>query len=193
MDKPDFREILASESDFRLPDTIMDVFLGGGEILEMRPGGIIVEAGRINDSVYIIAEGIARFVYFDGEKEHTPAFATAGSLMISFHSFFLHLPSFYQIEACCISKIIKIPRAHYAHMVETSHEFARWMLGKCSGQLTALEIRDKIITGSVEDRYFSLVKDRPELLQKVPLKIIASYLGITPQYLSVLRKKGVRN
>jgi CRP-like cAMP-binding protein len=47
----------------------------------------------------------------------------------------------------------------------------------------------KIITSSPEQRYMNLIDERPELLQRVPQHIIASFLGITPESLSRIRKR----
>ena len=46
----------------------------------------------------------------------------------------------------------------------------------------------RIIQGPAKERYESILKNRPEIIKNVSLKIIASYLGITPQYLSKLRR-----
>ena len=56
--------------------------------------------------------------------------------------------------------------------------------------MPTLPLRDKAQgdKGRRLQRYQALVRHRPEILRNVPLKIIASYLGITPEYLSTLRK-----
>lgn len=51
----------------------------------------------------------------------------------------------------------------------------------------------KIITSSPEQRYLNLIEERPELLQRVPQHIVASYLGITPESLSRIRKRISQN
>ena len=105
------------------------------------------------------------------------------------HSFYAHLPAFYQVEACCKSAVFKIPQSHYEHLVATSHEFAQWALRYAQGQLFFLEKKDSVVNGNAKERYLSLIKKRPEIIQKVPLKYIASYLGITQPYLSYLKKQ----
>ncbi|MBL7837761.1 MAG: Crp/Fnr family transcriptional regulator, partial [Bacteroidetes bacterium] len=56
-------------------------------------------------------------------------------------------------------------------------------LGKSQVELT------KLITSTPEQRYLNLLNDRPQLMQRVPQHIIASYLGITPESLSRIRKR----
>lgn len=74
-------------------------------------------------------------------------------------------------------------------MVNTSHDFARWCLINAYMQLAFINKKNSVIQGKACDRYASLVKNRPEIIRNVPLKIIASYLGITPQHLSYIRRK----
>lgn len=74
-------------------------------------------------------------------------------MLISMHSFYAHLPAFYQVEACCNSKILKIPKSHFDYLVETSHEFARWALCYEQGQLFFLEKKDAVVNGNAKERF----------------------------------------
>ena len=56
-------------------------------------------------------------------------------------------------------------------------------------QLYFYEMKLCVIKGDARERFRSLIQNRPEILEKVPLNAIASYLGITPSYLSRLKKK----
>jgi hypothetical protein len=55
-------------------------------------------------------------------------------------------------------------------------------------QLYTHEMKLSLINGEAKERFLALMRNRPEIMARVPLKIIASYLGITPQYLYQLRK-----
>lgn len=55
-------------------------------------------------------------------------------------------------------------------------------------QIFFFEMKNRIISGTAKERYISFFKNRPEILNQVQLKVIASYLDVTPQYLSKLRK-----
>lgn len=55
-------------------------------------------------------------------------------------------------------------------------------------QIFFFEMKNRIIAGTAKERYISFLKNRPDILNQVQLKIIASYLDVTPQYLSKLRK-----
>lgn len=187
MDK--LKELLAAECTFKPSDKLLDDFLKPAEFVGLKKGEILIMSGRVEPNIYIVKDGVIRYSYMDGIKEVTYVFALPGSLIIPMHSFYAHLPAFYQVEACCKSTVLKIPQSHYEHLVVASHEFAQWALRYSQGQLYFLEKKDSVVNGNAKERYLSLIKKRPEIMQKVPLKYIASYLGITQPYLSYLKRQ----
>jgi hypothetical protein len=56
-------------------------------------------------------------------------------------------------------------------------------------QLWFYEKKRTVLNGYARERFESLMKNRPEIIEKVQAKIIASYIGITPQYLSTLKRQ----
>lgn len=181
--------LLLKECGYPLPEKIMEQFLAPKQEILLKRNEILVMSGMVDTNIYVVEDGILRFSYMDGMREVTFGFALPGTMIISMHSFYCHLPVFYQIEACCQSKVIKIPKKHYDAMVAESHDFARWALEMANGQLYFYEKKNHIINGDAKERYLSLVHNRPEILEKVPLGIVASYLGITQSYLSRLKKQ----
>lgn len=182
-------KLLLNECNYPLSEKIMERFLAPREEIPLKKNEILVMSNVIDTNIYVVEDGILRFSYMDGLREVTFGFALPGTMIISMHSFYCHLPVFYQIEACCPSKVVKIPKKHYDTMVTESHDFARWALEMANGQLFFYEKKNHIINGDAKERYLSLVHNRPDILEKVPLKIIASYLGITQSYLSRLKKQ----
>lgn len=69
------------------------------------------------------------------------------------------------------------------------------VLGDITRRMTEIDLGKtqnsfaKFMTSSPEERYLSLLEDRPGLIQRVPLSMIASYLGVTPESLSRIRKR----
>lgn len=84
--------------------------------------------------------------------------------------------------------LMRVRKADFSALIDRSAEFARWCLGNVQFQLYFFEMKGRIIQGPAKERYESILKNRPEIIKNVSLKIIASYLGITPQYLSKLRR-----
>ena len=183
------KELLANECSFRPSGKLLDELLAPAESIELKKNEVLIMSGRLDPNVYIVKSGVMRYSYMNGIREVTFAFALPGSVMIAMHSYYAHLPAFYQIEACCKSTVFKVPQSHYAHLVSSSHEFAQWALRYAQGQLFYLEKKDSVINGNAKERFISLIHTRPEIIEKVALKHIASYLGITQPYLSLLKKQ----
>ena len=124
------KELLLKECDYPLPDKIMESFLEPKSEIFLKRNEILVMGGMINTNIYVVEEGILRYTYMDGTREVTFGFALPGTMLISMHSFYGHQPVFYQIEACCTSKVIKISKQHYDKLVAESHDFARCIIRK---------------------------------------------------------------
>ena len=181
------KELLAQECTFRPSDELLDKLLAPAETIELKKGEILIMGGIVDPNIYIVKDGILRYAYMDGLKEMTFVFALAASVIIAMHSYYAHLPAFYQVESCCKSTVLKIPKSHYDNLIVSSHEFAQWALSYSQGQIFYLEKKNSVVNGNAKERFISLIQKRPEIMEKVPLKYIASYLGITQPYLSRLR------
>lgn len=181
------KEALARECDYRLDDVVMSRFLGGGELIGLRRGEILIHAGEYDPDIYIVVEGVIRHVYMDGDNEHTATFALPPTMFMEYHCFYAREPSFYQVEACCHSVVLRIPKRHYDVMLAESCEFVRWALSMADNQFYFYERKNRVVNGNARERFDAMIRNRPEIMENVPLRIIASYLGITPQYLSKLK------
>lgn len=179
---------LNAECTLKMPDELVGEFIGAGIPVVCAKGERVISEGDTDDNLYIIEKGIMRCWYNDGKKEVTQAFGLPGTIELSFHSYYDGQPSPVNFEACCPSRLLKVARADFDALVERSHLFARWCLRVAQCQLFHYEIRRRVIKGDAYERYKALVRHRPEIIRNVPLKVIASYLGITPEYLSALRK-----
>ncbi|MPM82677.1 hypothetical protein SDC9_129739 [bioreactor metagenome] len=184
-----FKELLAQECSLKLSEELIDKLLAPAETIELKRNEVLIMSGRYDPNIYIVKDGVMRYSYMDGVKEITFVFALPASMMISMHSFYSGLPAFYQIEACCKSTVLRVPQSHYNHLVETSHEFAKWALRYSQGQIYYLEKKDSVVNGNAKERLLSLIQNRPEIMEIIPLKHIASYIGVTQPYLSLLKKK----
>lgn len=168
----------------------LDRLLGRGEWLEVPGKTVLVEAGQLNTDVYILKEGIVRFSDMDGDKERTFAFGLPGSIMMNKHSFVMHRPSYYQVETCCPSVILRISEQDFWDVVNSDHKLALYMLHYAYGELFYQEYKNSNThNGTASERFEAMLADRTEIIEKVPQRIIASYLGITPEYFSQLKRR----
>ena len=187
-EKETLKEMLKLECDYALPDEIMDEFLSHGQVLHTRKWHTVIAAGDENPDVYITMEGILRCWYWDENREKTAFFSTLPTMFINYHTYFGGQPSFYHFQSCTPAKLVRIKRRYFDELIERSPEFARWNLRLAQTQLYFFEVKHKLSTGLAKERYLTLLKEIPTIVQEVPLHVVASYLGITPQHLSRLRR-----
>ncbi|MDE6382358.1 MAG: Crp/Fnr family transcriptional regulator [Muribaculaceae bacterium] len=183
------KSLLKKECDYPVPENILDRLIDMGRMKTYDKWDNIISEGDINPDVYIAIEGILRCFYWDGDREKTAFFSTLPTLFMNYHSYFRDEPSFYTFQACTRARILHIKREDFDGLLTDSHDFAMWNLRLCQTQQYYLELKQKHNTGEAIDKYKSLVRELPNIMQEVPLQTVASYLGITPQYLSKLRKQ----
>lgn len=156
---------------------------------ELKKKEILIKAGRIDSNFYIPFHGYFRAYHLDNtQNEITVYFVTPGNPVASMASYFHSEPAKLQIEAITDASVFIIPKDDMERLCSQSIEIANWFRMVCLDELYCLEHRC-IVFGESEAgfRYKSMIKSRPEIMKHVPLKYIASYLGITQQSLSRLR------
>jgi CRP-like cAMP-binding protein len=183
----EFRDLLNEECDYRPLSETMDSFLGLMTEVHLKDGEPLIPYGKLDTNVYVVRSGIIRLAYFDGLTEKTFAFASPGTMIISWYSFYNNMPSFLQFESCGESVVMKVSRSDFNALTEQSHDFARWIIRIFAGQHWSLELRLEEVNGTAKERFVSFLRNRPEIMGNVRLKVIASYIGVTPPYLSRLK------
>jgi len=151
---------------------------------------LILKAGEICENYMFIHEGIMRSYILDGEgKEITTNFHTKNQVAIEQASFFNRSLSCENIQTLtdCTVWLVDFQKMnqHFNHYPE-HREFGRRLMVR-----SMVELKERMIllqTETAEKRYFLLLKQNPEILKYVPLKQIASYLGVTDTSLSRIRK-----
>lgn len=154
-------------------------------------GDFILSFGEIEQYLHYIEKGIVRYFYYDvkKDKEITVDFAFSEQFCLSYASFVKQTSSIIQMQALTDIKAYKIGRSQLEKLMN-SIEFVqikanileKLFLEKCEREL-------RFLTQTPEENYLFLLQKEPVLMQNVPLKYIASYIGITPQALSRIRKR----
>ena len=183
-------DLIMHEGDFHPSEEVVRQLLALGEEVHFGPKKAVIEFGHINRNVYIVKEGILRGVYFEKEKEDTYGFASPGTILLSPHSYYMNQPAVMQFETCkkgCTC--IMVPKAKFDRLLVESHEFARWMFSLASAQICICERKLSLINGSAMERYQAVLKNRPEIVEAVTDRVLASYLEITPQHLCRLKQQ----
>ncbi|HIY49945.1 MAG TPA: Crp/Fnr family transcriptional regulator [Candidatus Barnesiella excrementavium] len=152
-------------------------------------GGIIIEAEKVSDEIFLVESGLTRAYFWDAKgNEVTECFGVCGDFFASMFSYFKGEPSFLQYEAVTNMVLYTIKQSELENLCRQSLAISNLFRTICIEQLYCLERKCKIFgKDDALNRYISLIKERPQIVKEVPLKHIASYLGITQQSLSRLR------
>lgn len=173
---------------YSLPITASLQLLAKMEKLHFRKGDFLVQEGERNSNFYIISKGIWRGHYLNDGVDVSVWFASEGEAIFSSWGYIENTPSLVSIEAMCDSELYGISKAKLESFYASSAELANF--GRRLFEQQFLGLENWIISGGsprAKERYLTLLEEKPELLQYVPLKHIASYLWITPQSLSRIR------
>lgn len=151
---------------------------------------IIFKEGQVEDYLYFVEKGMLRFYIEKGEKEITFDFAFEGNFTSGYSSFLTRKPAPYYIQALVATSIWRISYPDLQEVYKGNEQ------GQLIGRLAAeqLFIRKtarelSFLTQSAEERYLHLLHEQPQYIQQIPLKYLASYIGITPQALSRIRQR----
>lgn len=183
------KQLLNEECNYRMNDRTMESFIGLMVEMNLKNNEPLIAYGRFDENIYILKEGIMRFAYFDGMKEMTFGFSIPGTVIIQYHSFYNRMPSFFQIESCGRSTVMKVSRSDFDRLANSSEDFLKWMFHLQAAQLWLHEKKLSVVNGTAKERFESLVKNRPEILEKVSSKVVASYIGVTPSSLCRLKRE----
>jgi hypothetical protein len=83
---------------------------------------------------------------------------------------------------------MKVSKAAFLGLAERSHDFSQWMMHMSLEQLYFHEKKLDVVNGTARERFESLLDNRPEIVENVSSRVLASYIGIAPEYLSRLKK-----
>lgn len=157
--------------------------------VEYAKGDIIIAAEKISGEVFLIESGLMRAYFWDAKgNEVTQFFGLEGDLFASMFCYFKGEPAYMQYEAVSDMVMHSIDRTEIEALCRQNLGISNLFRIICIEQLYCLERRCKIFgKDDALSRYLSLINARPQIVKEVPLKHIASYLGITQQSLSRLR------
>jgi CRP-like cAMP-binding protein len=161
------------------------------EFVELHKGDLTLKENKISKEAYFLESGFIRSFTFDGDGEEvTTNIFSAPCFVNDFLSFFKQQPAkenFQTLTDCKVWKMsYELVQTNF-HAYPEFREFGRMML------VTNYSILHERMLGMIKDnaetRYLNMLKKYPDVFQNVPLKIIASYLGITDSSLSRIRKE----
>ena len=157
---------------------------------KIRKGQFLLRAGEVSRYLAFVEKGCLRQYSIDSKgEEHVVQFAIEDWWISDMYSSLTGAPATYNIDALEDSEVLLLDTALQEKLCTEIPPFERFFRLLLQGSFVAKERRiTAALSLSAEEQYLSLLEMYPELFQRVPQNQIASYLGITPQSLSRIRK-----
>jgi CRP-like cAMP-binding protein len=180
---------------FGLSDANFDVLISYCEAIQLKKGEVVMKAGEKQSYIYFIVKGIVRNYVISQEGEiKTYGFRVENMLITGYglHNYKNDYRAKVNIECLEDCILIKIPLQALKFLEENSKEAHK--VGRYLAETHIIELVDFIIdidTLPILERYNNLEKTFPNIHQRVPQHIIASYLRITPVHLSNVKKRNL--
>jgi CRP-like cAMP-binding protein len=158
--------------------------------LELKKGHILVHQNSVCNYLYFIESGLTRTYYYNDGKDITDWLSPENSFACSIVSFISRKPDRRQIELLEASVLWSLQYYEMEQLCSKHHDIERMVRQLVSAGLIQLQQRfDDLHFATALQRYQTLIKEHPTLIQRVPLGMIASYLGITQETLSRIRSQ----
>lgn len=153
---------------------------------------ILSSPGQVPQEIFFLTRGLLRVIVTDVEgTDHSMHFALENQFIADYSSFILKQPSLQTLQALEPVEVIVMPRAAidwgYANLQQGEK------LGRLIAEYYFIYQDDRIrnlYARTPKDRYDAITQVFPNIHNRVPQHMIASYLGITPVHLSRLKKSG---
>ncbi len=154
---------------------------------------ILLQQENVCSEVYFVLEGLLRAYTIDEQdKLHVIQFAPEESWIADRNSFYFGEPALFFIDTYEDSEVAVLNREFFAHLNKMP-EFFEFQVRLLHNYIRQLQMRvNMLLSASAEARYLDFTNRYPNLTLRVPQWMIATYLGITPESLSRVRKELAR-
>lgn len=156
---------------------------------QLKRGEFLVKAGGNYPYLYYVEQGALRIFVDTDPEELTIRFGYPGSFISALDSFLAPQQTSFYIQALKKASVLSIHhRDFYAFLKKESTYTELWQKALEHLVLQQIEREIDILTASPQERYQRVLTRSPQLFQQIPNKYIASYLRMTPETLSRLKK-----
>lgn len=173
---------------YPLPMESFDKFIKHLEYIELPKGYNLIKSDKLEHKIYFIEKGIVRAYAVKEEEEVTFWFGEEGAAIISINNYIHKIKSYEEIELLEDCILYQIQHAQLQELYDSDIHIANW--GRKFAEREYSNTEHRLINLqclNAKERYLQLIHDHPNLLQRVKLGHIASYLGITQVSLSRIR------
>jgi len=151
---------------------------------------VLLAEGQVAKNISYVHTGALRAYYIDKDgNENIIMFAINDWWVTDIYSFSTGLPGLLTIDAMEDTTIFELPKSKLEELFITVPKFEKFFRIIMQNSYVREQLRTiQNLSVTAEERYINFVKKYPQFIQRLPQKQIASYLGITPEFLSVIRK-----
>lgn len=188
MDNKHFLTKIFSEQNFKKEE--LETIIQQYEQIEFSKNDYLIEEGTTANFYYFLESGFARSFAIDLQgNDISTKFFSSTDIVIDWHSYFLRTKCRENIQAitACVAWKITFEDFMKLFKIEAFRDVGRTRLVNNYFELKNHSV--SVISDPAKDRYLNLIKDKPDIVHNVPLKQIATYLGITDTSLSRIRKE----
>lgn len=159
--------------------------------LQVRKGEMLQPANSLVRNGYFVKKGLLRSYSVDSKgKEHIFMFAPEGWIIGDIEAQTSNAPTMLYIDALEDSELEVLSERAFSDLKENFPEALSMNVEKLTKRLGVLQRRViMLMSATARERYEEFMRIYPNIVQRVPQKMIASYLGITPEALSNIRKE----
>ena len=151
---------------------------------------VLLEEGKIADKIYLVRKGCLRLFFYNEGKDITFQFFFEGDFVASFDSLYRGAHSLFSLESIEPSEVVSIKKEDFYHKIESNLSLRLLYEEKIIERFSFYQhLFLSRIKNTPQQRYEELLKEYPNIIQRVPQHYIASYLGITPVSLSRIRNR----
>lgn len=174
-----------------ISDSEAEIILSSFEVFRIKKKKDLLVEGDICKYLYFIVKGCMRSFFIDSKGvEHIYQIRMDNNWISDLESFFSQEPSKFYIEALEDSQLLRITKEGLDELynkIPNLERYFRILFQKA--YVNALKRLNSTMWEPATTRYQEMLKEHPHMFQRVPLVYIASYLGITPESLSRIRKQ----
>lgn len=155
---------------------------------QLRKKEYFLRQGEHCKHIGFVVKGYVRLYYQLDDMDKTKDFNTEGNFCGSYASFISEVPSHFNVVAMEDLELLLINRADLMALTEKHMAWQKFLRIAMQSMFIAKENREAaFLTLSPEERYNDLMNTKPEWINRIPLKYLASYLGLTAETVSRIR------